>query len=172
MYPDALGKIKSYVTPSWLKKRICSEIGEGNCTKKDTSFRCFTVVMTRRKTLWHSHVKNMLTGTSIRLQQSQTHTCRMTKFANTKIKIYCRPSKAAFRKNEKVSQEGLVQWPVGLVKANTEVLLTVEEKNQHLGLLRMLRTCYYLITNMKLENVTAAEGSNGVQRLNKKTLQR
>lgn len=52
-----------------------------------------------------------------------------------------------------------------------KVLLTVKEKNQHLGL-QMLRTCYYLITNMKLENITAAEGSNGVQRLNKKTLQR
>lgn len=76
--------------------------------------------MTRKKTLWHGHVKNMLTGTSVRLQQSQTHTCRIMKSANIKIKIYCRRSKAAFRKNEEVFQEGLVQWPVGLVKADKE----------------------------------------------------
>lgn len=95
-------------------------MGEVNSTKKNTSVGGFTVVMIRRKTLWHSHIKNMLTGTSKELQQSQTHTCRMTKCANTKIKIYCRPSKAAFRKNEKVFEEGSVQWPVGSVKANTE----------------------------------------------------
>lgn len=112
-------RFKPYATPSCLKERIYSEIGEGNNTKKDTSFGCFTVVITRRKTLWHSHIKNM-TGTPVRLQQSQTHTCRMTKFANIKTKIYGRPSKAAFRKNEKVFQEGSVQWPVGLVKANRE----------------------------------------------------
>lgn len=106
MYREGL---RSHMHIRLVKRKNIQLILRKNSKNEDTGFGCFTKIMTRRKTFWHSHIKNILTGILlqaimvIRLQQSQQldPTCRMTKFANTKIKIYCTPSKVTFTKNEK-----------------------------------------------------------------------